>query len=119
MQNNAQSQDKRTRQSYISRWKKRLGGLGAPSRRKLQGFGGGAPDAVVIILLFSKKYTFLAYFCLNLCVKTRFKNLSKIFLCPPPPPSKVCAPARVPPLAFLPTIATPLVQFSVAGAKPL
>jgi len=57
MQNKAQPQAKRTRQSYMSRREKQRGSLGAEplATGDKRGFGGGAPDAVAIILLFSKK----------------------------------------------------------------
>jgi len=62
MQNNVQTQAKRTRQSYISRWEKQRGSLEAepPAARGQRWFGGGASDAVVIILLFFQKHIFNA-----------------------------------------------------------
>jgi len=62
MQNKAQSQAKRTRQSYISRREKQRGSLGVePQPPDVNGFGDRAPDAVavaIILLFFQKTHIF-------------------------------------------------------------
>jgi len=76
MQNKAQSQAKRTRQSYISRREKQHESLGAepPAAGGKRGFGSEAPHAVAIILLFSKQHTFLGIFWPKFMRKNTFLN---------------------------------------------
>jgi len=63
MQNKPQSLAKCTRQSYISRWEKQRGSLGAEPLADggKWGFEGGAPNTVAIMLLFFPKTHIFRY----------------------------------------------------------